>query len=105
LRVLLALGAFEVAGWAYFWARHDDLKPSSDLFLAYNSNDTEAREHFQPFLYALDLLLPLVSLGQRVLWIPQGVTSWVVTFLTLVGWVLGGVLAYGITTAFQRRSS
>ncbi|KJY41397.1 hypothetical protein VR41_12790 [Streptomyces sp. NRRL B-1568] len=102
--VLCTLFAFELLGWAYFCHHRGDLKPASALKSAYADNVTNARKHFQPLLYTLDLLLPVVSLGQRGLWIPQGPTSWVVTGLTIVGWVLGGILAYGLGSAYQQRN-
>ncbi|MET7718411.1 hypothetical protein [Streptomyces sp. NPDC005407] len=104
-RVLYALLFLEVFGCVYFSIRRDDLKPSSSLLSAYSNDEGEAKEHLQPALYTLDLLLPVVTFGQRALWIAQGPTSWVVAILMAVGWVLGGILVYGIGTAYQRRSA
>ncbi|MFD0568579.1 hypothetical protein ACFQ0T_03865 [Kitasatospora gansuensis] len=101
---LVVLGLAEIAGWIFFSLQHEALRPAAALMSAYGSA-TEAKVHFQPFLYTLDLLLPVVSLGQRGMWLPQGAASWVVAALTVLGWVLGAVLAYGLGTAFQRRSS
>ncbi|MFD7772261.1 hypothetical protein [Streptomyces sp. NPDC059787] len=104
-RVLYAVLLLEVFGCIYFSHLRHELKPSSALLSAYDGKDAEAKEHLQPALYTLDLLLPVVPFGQRALWLPQGGTSWVVTGLMVVGWVLGGILVYGIGTAYQRRSS
>ncbi|MFD9517902.1 hypothetical protein [Streptomyces sp. NPDC059979] len=104
-RVLYVVLLLEIFGWIYFSISRDDLRPSSALVNTYGGDRDIAARHLQPALYTLDLLLPLVSFGQRALWIPQGVTSWVVTLLMVAGWVLGGILVYGIGTAYQRRSS
>ncbi|MFD9116779.1 hypothetical protein [Streptomyces bottropensis] len=104
-RVLYAVVLLELFGCIYFSHLRHDLRPSHALLSAYHGNAEAANEHLQPALYTLDLLLPVVSFGQRGLWLTQGVTSWVVTALMVVGWVLGGILVYGIGTAYQRRSS
>ncbi|MFE9024326.1 hypothetical protein ACFYNL_38040 [Streptomyces sp. NPDC007808] len=102
-RVLYAVILLEVFGCFYFSIRRDDLRPSSALVSAYGDNVGAASDHLQPALYTLDLLLPVVTFGQRTLWVPEGPTSWVVTALMAMGWVLGGILVYGIGTAYQRR--
>lgn len=103
-RVLYFLVGLEVFGTVYFSHRRDDLEPSSAMAGAFGGDD-QARDRFRPALYTLDLLLPVVSFGQRALWIPDGLgTSWVVTALMVVGWILGAILVYGISTAYQRRA-
>ncbi|WP_331739906.1 hypothetical protein OG590_39310 (plasmid) [Streptomyces goshikiensis] len=103
-RVLFTVLLLEVFGWIYFSLSRDDLRPSSALLSAYGGKEGEARQHLQPALYTLDLLLPVITFGQRALWIPQGVTSWVATLLMVFGWILGGILLYGVSTAYQRRA-
>ncbi|MFD8783778.1 hypothetical protein [Kitasatospora sp. NPDC059599] len=105
-RVLYFLAGLEIFGTVYFGLARTDLRPSSALVSAYGESvgtDAKANGHFQPALYTLDLLLPVVSFGQRALWIPQGHTSWVATVLMVAGWILGAILVYGISTAYQRR--
>lgn len=104
-RVLWTLGLFEIFGWVFFSILRDEMKPSAALLGASEGNPREASKQLQPALYTLDLLLPLVSFGQRALWLPQHVTSWVATFLMVVGWVLGAILVYGISTAYWMRST
>jgi hypothetical protein len=58
---------------------------------------------FNAVVYALDVLLPVINLGQRTAWVPDGaalVWSWV---LTAVGWVLAIAVVGGLTSAFGRR--
>jgi hypothetical protein len=43
--------------------------------------------HFQPVLYTLDVLLPLINIHQRDMWIADGPAQWG-ALLTVAGWVL-----------------
>jgi hypothetical protein len=53
---------------------------------------------FQPFVYSLDLLLPVIGFGQKSAWQPQGPAllywSW---GLTGAGWVLTAAVVAGLT--------
>ncbi|MEV6828158.1 hypothetical protein [Amycolatopsis sp. NPDC051102] len=57
---------------------------------------------FQPAAYTLDVMLPVVDLGQKKNWFPQDtaqVWSWV---LTGAGWVLTTAVVAGLTNALKR---
>jgi hypothetical protein len=57
---------------------------------------------FSPVVYTLDRLVPVVNLGQRDAWIPQGAAlrwSWV---LTGAGWVLITAVVAGLTGVLKR---
>jgi hypothetical protein len=57
---------------------------------------------FQPVAYTLDVLLPIVDLGQEKAWYPQDsarVWAWV---LTGAGWVLTTTVIAGLTNALKR---
>jgi hypothetical protein len=57
---------------------------------------------FQPVAYALDVLLPIVDLGQQSAWLAQGpalLCSWL---LTVAGWILATLVITGVTNALQR---
>jgi hypothetical protein len=43
---------------------------------------------FQPAVYALDVLLPVVDLNQQANWIPEGAARWFAWAAILAGWVL-----------------
>ncbi|MFI6940857.1 membrane-associated oxidoreductase [Streptomyces sp. NPDC050418] len=58
---------------------------------------------FSPFFYALDLLLPLVDLGQEKAYAPEGVLQTLSYVLILAGWVLATTVAAGITRALSRQ--
>ncbi|MFJ3787306.1 oxidoreductase [Kitasatospora sp. NPDC090091] len=61
----------------------------------------DERPHWNPMLYALGQLLPVVDLGQQG-WNPGGADQWVVSGLVIVGWVLATTVAAGATRMLQR---
>jgi hypothetical protein len=57
---------------------------------------------FQPVAYTLDILLPIVDLGQEKAWQPEGVAQVWAWLLTGAGWVLTTAVVAGLTNAFKR---
>ncbi|MEV0533294.1 oxidoreductase [Kitasatospora sp. NPDC050463] len=57
--------------------------------------------HWNPVLYALGQLLPVVDLGQQG-WNPGGAAQWVSSGLVIVGWVLATTVAAGASRMLQR---
>jgi hypothetical protein len=55
-----------------------------------------------PALYALDLILPIINLGQEDTWRPTGATQYVATLLILAGWVLTTAVIPGLTRLLNR---
>lgn len=58
---------------------------------------------WQPVLFAADLLIPVVNLGQDGLWRTSGSSAWVAGLLTAVGWLLLSTAATGATRILTRR--
>ncbi|WP_274910788.1 membrane-associated oxidoreductase [Streptomyces sp. WZ-12] len=58
---------------------------------------------FQPLVYALDLLLPVVDFGQEKAFQPQGWYQWLAYLLIALGWVLATTVITGITRAVSRQ--
>ncbi|MEU6314695.1 hypothetical protein [Streptomyces sp. NPDC047014] len=58
--------------------------------------EPEKAPRFQAAAYTLDLLLPLVSLGQDSAFQPVGATQWFGYALVGVGWVLASAVALGL---------
>jgi hypothetical protein len=54
---------------------------------------------FNPVLYAIDTVIPLISLGQRSTWYPDAqapygtVMQWWLNIATIVGWILSTIFA------------
>jgi uncharacterized protein YjbI with pentapeptide repeats len=57
---------------------------------------------FNPFIYALDLMVPLVDLGQRGAYDPQGAQRWLAYLLIAVGWVFVTTIAAAIARVLRR---
>jgi hypothetical protein len=58
---------------------------------------------FNPFIYTLDLLVPLVDLGQRDAYDPQGPQRWLAYLLIAVGWIFVTTIAAGIARVLRRQ--
>lgn len=59
--------------------------------------------HFNPVIYTLDLLLPVVDLGQKHAFNPAGAEQWIAYLLTAAGWVLATTIAAGAARVLSRR--
>jgi hypothetical protein len=62
-----------------------------------------AAPHFNPVIYALDLLLPVVDLGQKHAFNPDGAEQWFSYVLIAGGWVLVTTIAAGAARVLSRR--
>jgi hypothetical protein len=56
----------------------------------------------QPFLYAADLLVPVVNLGQRDAWRATGGSKWLPPLMTILGWALTTLIVAGFTGLVRR---
>ncbi|GAB2844203.1 oxidoreductase [Actinoallomurus bryophytorum] len=59
--------------------------------------------HFNPVMYTLDLLLPIVDLGQQNAFNPAGAEQWISYLLVAAGWILATTIAAGIARVITRR--
>lgn len=59
--------------------------------------------HFNPVIYTLDLLLPIVDLGQKHSRNPAGAAQWLSYLLVLAGWILATTVATGIARVLRRQ--
>jgi hypothetical protein len=57
---------------------------------------------FHPVAYTLDILLPIVDLGQEKAWIPQGFAVYWAWGLIAVGWILTTAVVAGLTGILRR---
>ena len=57
---------------------------------------------FQPFLYTLDLLLPIASLHQRDGWVAQGAAQGWSVFFIIMGWILATAVVLSLTGLLKR---
>lgn len=95
---MLALAACIVAGWSFYdWAF------GTGLFVQIKDKTPP----FSPFIYALDVLLPILKLGLADSWQlvndPQKAWIWNVHYLyKAVGWVFGGFAIAGFSGLVRR---
>jgi hypothetical protein len=59
--------------------------------------------HFNPVIYTLDLLLPIVSLGQKNSFNPTGFEQWLSYLLVAAGWLLASTIATAIARVVRRQ--
>jgi len=85
LAVLLALGSI-----VYALAPPRPLQPG-------------AAPHFNPVIYTLNLLVPVVDLGQRDAFNPAGLEQWLSYVLIAAGWVLATTIATGAARVLRRQ--
>ncbi len=62
----------------------------------------EPLPHFQPLIYALDTLLPVVNLHQQENWIPRGLAQWWAWLSILAGWVLTTAVVAALTGLIKK---
>ena len=62
-----------------------------------------AAPHFNPVIYTLDLLLPVVDLGQKYAYNPAGIEQWLSYLLIAAGWILASTIAAGVARIITRR--
>jgi hypothetical protein len=58
--------------------------------------------YWNPALFALDLLLPVIDLGQVGFWQLRGGWQWLAAAMILLGWILATTVAAGATRLLRR---
>jgi hypothetical protein len=66
------------------------------------ANKLGVQPPFQPFLYTLDLLLPVVSLHVRDAWIAHGAAQWWSVLFIILGWILATAVVLSLTGLLKR---
>lgn len=90
-RALIPFAASWILAWLIFAHAHDgDMTPTATV-----------HDQFHPAIYALDLLLPVVNLRQRVNWTPHHSYYWWTLGFTIGGWLIATVIVVGLTDLFK----
>jgi hypothetical protein len=92
----LWLLGFLAVGAAIFGAAHPDAMTVAKK----TAGDTIPV--FQPWIYSLDVLLPVVNLHQEEFWIPQGVARWWAWLAILAGWLLTTVVVAALSGLLKK---
>jgi hypothetical protein len=88
---LWLLGLLTVGSTVFAGAYPDSIVPAAGVVPS-----------FQPVAYTMDVLMPLIDLGQKKTWIPRGaamIWSWL---LTGSGWLLTTAVVAGLTNSLKR---
>jgi hypothetical protein len=114
IRILFPLTLCVVLGTALFWPMEGRFSPKSELTdkatRGIGGEALVAYPKFQPLVYALENVLPVVKLGQDDLWAPDprkaGVPLyWSLMlmrwFLIIAGYIQGGILAAALGARFR----
>ncbi|WP_210587411.1 oxidoreductase [Streptomyces sp. GESEQ-35] len=77
---------------------------SSVAFVHADHPPIKSGEHpaWNPALFALDLLLPVIDLGQVGFWQLRGGWQWLAAAMILLGWILATTVAAGATRLLRR---
>ncbi|HEY3753762.1 MAG TPA: hypothetical protein VGL80_31610 [Pseudonocardiaceae bacterium] len=58
---------------------------------------------WNPFLFTLDLLVPIVDFGNKSRWALPGASQWFAAALIAAGWILATTVAAGVTRMLRRQ--
>ncbi len=86
------LAALAIQGWSIF----------SRAYPQHMIQATPKAPDFHAFVYAVDVLLPILDLGQEKSWIPEASAQGWSWFLTAAGWLLTSAAVAGLTGIFKR---
>ncbi|GAB3437794.1 hypothetical protein [Actinophytocola sediminis] len=93
MRALLCLGVLLLAGTLVFAMMPVPVETNADDKLVWN-----------PFLYTLDHLVPIVDFGHKNKWLFNSTLQWFSAGLIACGWVLATTVAAGLTRMLRRSS-
>lgn len=102
--VLIWLVVLEVVGGLIFGhLRHDMILSHYQFGFTINAAEHSKATflEFNPWLYTLDLLLPVVDLKQATVWIPIHAAEGFSALFTLSGWALATALVVGLGSIFR----
>ncbi|TDQ05284.1 oxidoreductase [Labedaea rhizosphaerae] len=70
------------------------------------SHEINADDHlnWNPVLYTLDLLVPIVDFGHKNRWQISGPSQWISVLLIAAGWILATTVAAGVTRMLRRNT-
>jgi hypothetical protein len=90
-RALTWLLTFLVIGTVWFFTIPEPPESNTDDELVWN-----------PVLYTLDLLVPIVDFGHKNKWTVVGVSQWISAVFIALGWILATTVATGLTRLLRR---
>jgi cytoskeletal protein CcmA (bactofilin family) len=85
----------------YIFESATESRPKGTITGAYSAT-IPGYPAFQPWLYTLDLLMPVVDFRQSDFWIPHHAAEWFSTAFIISGWALATALVIGLGSVFTR---
>ncbi|MBW4715563.1 hypothetical protein [Saccharothrix obliqua] len=64
--------------------------------------NADDRMKFNAWLYTIDLVVPIVDLGNKNRWQTEGISQWIMAALIVMGWILATTVAAGLTRMLRR---
>jgi hypothetical protein len=64
--------------------------------------NADDRLPWNPWLFTIDLVVPIVDFGNKNRWQTPGVSQWIASGLIVTGWVLATTVAAGLTRVLRR---
>ncbi len=97
------------AGFFFWWAGASGvMEPTDRTATASATKCTDEYPCYQPFLYAADVMIPIVDLDQREAWTTDvaraggTLVRWVTVFLIVAGWVLTAAFIAAVSRTISR---
>jgi len=94
MRALLWLLALLVGGSVWFASQPAPVEVNADDHLVWN-----------PVLFTIDQLVPIVDFGHKNRWHLDGASQWITAGLVAAGWILATTVAAGVTRMLRRSST
>ena len=94
MRALLWLLALLIGGSVWFMLQPEPPEANGDDVLVWN-----------PVLFTIDQLVPIVDFGHKNRWRFDGASQWITAGLVASGWILATTVAAGITRMLRRSSA
>lgn len=94
MRALLWLLALLIGGSVWFSLQPTPMEANADDHLVWN-----------PVLFTVDQLVPIVDFGHKNRWHFDGPSQWITAGLVAAGWILATTVAAGITRMLRRSST
>jgi hypothetical protein len=108
VRALAWLLMLLIVGSLWFWLFplhcvpvHGD-PPNFDQYPLCPLTNQDDHLVWNPFLFTLDLLIPIVDFGNKNRWSVPGDSIWISATLTAAGWILATTVAAGMTRMLRR---
>lgn len=102
LLLLVTVGYGYRTSFAWLWLAQLLAVGTAVYWKAERAATSATVQAFNPFVYALDVLLPIVDLGQEKAWVVKGAAQYVSWGLIVAGWVLTTAVVAGLTNALKR---